>query len=260
MNTHFNNFILLLILLGSICQSALGNDSISDPAKNLKLANEAYSRGAFDSAAYLYETIMKAGFESTAIYYNAGNSYYKMKNIPYSILYFEKAKKLDPEDADNNFNLQMANQQIIDKVEPLPEFIITKWWKQLISSSPADSWGTWFLVFIYYSMAMLTFFVFSPSSFWKRVLFSSGIIGIILACFCFTFGSIQKERTSENIEAIVFTPSITTKSSPDENSTNLFVIHEGSKVRIMETVNEWCKISLPDGNIGWMRSEELKQI
>lgn len=240
--------------------SAWSNENTGYYEDLFSQANEFYSKTKYDSSIFLYESIVNAGYESANLYYNLGNAHYKKKNIPAAILYYEKAKKLEPGDGDILFNLQLANQQITDKIEPLPELFLSKWWNEIISSAPADAWGKWVLILSFYAAAMFAFFIFSGQVFFRKIFFWSGIAGIILALFTWSFALKQEKLLTESHEAIVFAPSITTKSSPDEGSTNLFVIHEGTKVKILEKVSNWYKISLADGNIAWMKAEDAMEI
>ena len=250
---------ILLVLISEI-QNSFGNENISHYENLMKQGNEFYAKGNFDSAVVVYQNIINADFESANLYYNLGNAYYKMKNIPSAILFFEKAKKLDQGDNDILFNLQLANQQITDKIEPLPEMFLTKWWNGIISSVSMDSWAKWAIILAFYAMFMFMFFNLSEAAWLKKLYFWTGVAGISLAILSFTFALKHEKLISENAEAIVFSPSVTAKSSPDDNSTNLFVIHEGIKVKILEKVSDWYKISLPDGNIGWMKKEDVKGI
>lgn len=258
-NAFYKIFIVLTSLF-FLFFPASAEDNMEHYERVFARANEFYSAGKFDSALVLYQSIVDAEYESEVLYYNLGNSCYKMKNIPAAILYYEKAKKLKPDDADVFFNLQLANQQITDKIEPLPELFVTRWWKGMISSMSVDGWGKWTLVFFFYSVIMLTLFILSASAGFRKTSFWSGLAGVILSAFSFSIALKQEKLLTKNNEAIVFAPSTTSKSSPDENSTNLFVIHEGTKVKILEKLNEWIKISIADGNIGWIDAGDVREI
>lgn len=259
----FLRFILTVFcngLLFCLAPVAFGNANQGHYEELFTKGNEAYTKNNFDSAIIYYEGIVNAGFESGILYYNLGNSYYKKRNIPAAILYFEKAKKLVPDDSDVLFNLQLANQQITDMIEPLPDFFLNQWWKTIISSASVDAWGRWSIVFAFYSVIMLMFFIFSESAGFRKLFFWSGLTGLIFTVFTLYFAFEQEKNLVENNEAIVFSSTVTTKSSPGDNSTNLFVIHQGTKVKILERVNGWIKIAIPDGNIGWIISEEVREI
>lgn len=240
--------------------SVTGSENAAHYEDLFRQANEFYSKANYDSSILYYESIAGAEYESANLYYNLANACYKKKNIPAAVLYYEKAKKLKPDDGDILFNLQLVNQQITDKIEPLPELFLTKWWNGFISSAPVDSWGKWVIILAFYAAVMFAFFIFSGQVIFRKIFFWSGVAGIILAVISFSFALKQEKLITESHEAIVFAPSITAKSSPDENSTNLFVIHEGAKVKILEKVSDWYKISLADGNIGWIKEENVKEI
>lgn len=252
------NCILLFVLCNF--QQVCANEDFSHYENVLRMGNDAYTKGKYDSAVVLYESIVNAEFESASLYYNLGNAFYKMKRLPDAIWYYEKAKKIEPGDRDISFNLQLANQQIIDKIEPLPELFFTRWWKEIISSASVDAWAKWTLILSFYSFLMFAFFMVSFTVSFRRIFFISGIAGLFMAVLTFSFAFKQEKYYQSENEAIVFSPSVTTKSSPDETSTNIFVIHEGTKVKILEHLNGWSKITLPDGNIGWLKSEEIKAI
>ncbi len=195
-------------------QFSFGNENISHYENLFQHANEYYSKGNYDSAIIMYRNIVNAEYESVSLYYNFGNAYYKMKNIPSAILYFEKAKKLAPDDNDVLFNLQLTNQQITDKIEPLPELFYKKWWNEIISAAAMDSWAKWTIILAIYALLMFVFFVLAESVTFKKIYFWSGIAGIIFAVFSFSFAMKQEKFLIESNEAIVFSSSITAKVRP----------------------------------------------
>lgn len=239
---------------------AEGNENAEHYENLFRMANDAYSRGQYDSALAGYQAILNADFESSSLYFNIGNAFYKTKKIPSAILYYEKARKLQPNDNDVAFNLLLANQQITDKIEPLPELFFIRWWNGVVSSASMDSWARYAIIFCFYTFSMFVFFVFSVSGSFRKLFFWSGIAGVFMAILSFSFALKQESNILGEKEAIVFAPSVTTKSSPDESSTNLFLIHEGTKVKILEKLNDWCKISLLDGNIGWIKEGQIRHI
>ena len=223
-------------------------------------ANEAYANGFYLEAIDLYLKIVDAGYESADLYFNTGNACFKLGDYPSAILYYEKARKLDPNDEDINFNLAVANTRIVDKIEPVPELFFKSWWRSFVDMMNTDSWamvsvGTFILFFI-----LFAFYLLSPVTRIRKAAFFSGIVVLTLAAFTF-FISLHKYRSFQNEkEAIVFTPTITVKSSPNANSVDLFVIHEGSKVSIKDEVGEWCEIRIANGSVGWLPSSAIRKI
>ncbi len=223
-------------------------------------ANEEYNKGLYANAVENYQIIIDAGLESAIIYYNLGNSYFKLDDIPSAILYFEKAKKLNPDDEDLDFNLNVAKTQVLDKIEPIPELFFKSWWRDLVTMFTSDTWTKTSLAFFILFFVLLSFYLLSGYTPIRKLSFYTGLIVFVLSVFTFILAS-QKFALEKNLkEAIVFAPTITVKSSPNQNSVDLFVIHEGSKVRVIDEVGEWYKIRIANGSIGWLPLETVKAI
>lgn len=223
-------------------------------------ANDAYNNEMYTDAIDNYLKIFDAGYESDVLYFNLGNACFKLGDISSAILYYEKAKKLNPNDDDINFNLSVANTKIVDKIEPVPELFFKQWWRSIYNLFDANTWakisvGGFILFFI-----LLAFYLLSKLLIIRKTAFYTGVIILFLTIFTFVIAS-QKYNVSKNQnEAIVFTPTITVKSSPNPNSVDLFVIHEGSKVSIIEQVGNWCEIKIANGSVGWLPAEALRNI
>ena len=223
-------------------------------------ANQEYNKEMYANAVEDYLKVISAGYESGALYYNLGNSYFKLDDIPSAILYYEKAKKLTPDDEDLDFNLNVAKMKVLDKIEPLPELFFKTWWRDLITLFKADSWTKISLSLFILFFVLLSFYLLSGFTLIRKLSFYTGLIVLLISVFTFVFAS-QKFTMEKNLkEAIVFAPTITVKSSPNENSVDLFVIHEGSKVRVIDKVGEWYKIRIANGSIGWLPLETVKAI
>ncbi len=245
-------FLLTLLLVQPVF--AVGTDSL------FYKANEEYNKGLYTNAVEDYQKVIDAGLESATIYYNLGNSYFKLDDIPSAILYFEKAKKLDPDNEDLDFNLNVAKTQVLDKIEPLPELFFKTWWRNLVTMFTSDTWTKTSLTFFILFFVLLSFYLLSGFTPIRKLSFYTGLIVFVLSVFTFILAS-QKFTMEKNLkEAIVFAPTITVKSSPNQNSVDLFVIHEGSKVRVIDEVGEWYKIRIANGSIGWLPLETVKPI
>ena len=198
--------------------------------------------------------------ESAAIYYNLGNAYYKDGQIAPAILNYERALLLSPADGDIRFNLQMAKQRSVDKIEPLGEFFLAKWFHAVQNLASADRWGTIGIVCFLLCLVCLSVFFFSRQRRFKQIGFYSAVVLLAIVVVANVFASNQADEITNRTEAIVFSPTVTVKSSPDQSGTDLFVIHEGTKVSIKSTLGEWSEISLEDGNVGWMPSKDIVKI
>ena len=226
----------------------------------IKEAEVAYTKGDYKSAIDLYEGLLENKGESAAIYYNLGNAYYKDGQIAPTILNYERALLLSPADGDIRFNLQMAKQRSVDKIEPLGEFFLAKWFHAVQNLASADRWGTIGIVCFLLCLVCLSVFFFSRQRRFKQIGFYSAVVLLAIVVVANVFASNQADEITNRTEAIVFSPTVTVKSSPDQSGTDLFVIHEGTKVSIKSTLGEWSEISLEDGNVGWMPSKDIVKI
>jgi hypothetical protein len=228
--------------------------------KNLELANKAYNDGLYDSALVLYQEIAENGLESAFLYYNMGNAYFKNNSLPSAILYYEKARKLAPNDEDILYNLGIANTMIVDKIEKVPELFYKEWWNYFYNMFDANTWASISLVFWIVLLFFVGMFILTQSRTLKKLSFYAGLIFLFLTIATLGLSSQKYYFTKEQKEAIIFTPTITAKSSPTQNAVDLFVVHEGTKIRVLDEVQDWVKIRIPDGSIGWLPSNSIKEI
>ena len=211
-------------------------------------ANEHYTKEEFQKAIDGYNQILMAGIESPEVYFNLANAYYKTKQYTLSILNYERAKLLAPDDEDIEFNLQVANQKVVDSIQDLPGIFIVRWWNALVNSQTTDTWAVISIFSFVVFLTMLGFYFFAKTSEVKRITFWSGCFLIVFTIFSYTFAAKQKSRLVNHTYAIVMQPTVTVKSSPSETGTNLFVVHEGLKVKITDKLGDWVEIRLADGN------------
>jgi tetratricopeptide (TPR) repeat protein len=223
-------------------------------------ANQLYRNGEYRKAVSSYEQIVKNGYENAPLYYNLGNAYFKLQNIPASILNFERAKKLAPTDEDINYNLRLANLRVIDKVEPIPRLFFINWWNTFLNLFSSAGWAVAGIVALWIAVILGAFFLIAGRILIQRISFFIGIIMVLFAVLSF-IGMYQQLHITEGTQyAIVFSQSVAVKSAPDAQSTDLFVLHEGVKVEFLDTVGEWRKVRLADGKIGWLPVEHMQII
>lgn len=226
----------------------------------IKEAETAYTKEDYKKAIQLYESILKSNGESSEIYYNLGNAYYKAEKIAPAILNYERALLLDPGDADIRFNLQMARQKSVDKIEPVGDFFIYRWFDTIQNMGSADSWAQLGIVCFILFIGCLILFFFSKWVHLKKIGFYVGILLLVMVIFANIFGMHQKNELVNRTGAIIFVPTVTIKSSPDTSGTDLFVLHEGTRVSVKSTLGEWSEIVLEDGSVGWIPSKDLEVI
>ena len=224
-------------------------------------ANAAYAEGRWDAAASGYEMISDMGLESAALYCNTGNAYAKSGNVPMAILYYERALKADPSYEDAVYNLALMNSRIQDRIDPVPEFFFTKWLKDISYIMASDAWAVTALVLLGLTLAMFLLFLLAPSVAGRRTGFFTGVVLLVFMCFALGFSVSQKKEYMDADKAIVMRPVVSVKSSPSaEASKDLFILHEGTKVTVLDQVGAWNNISLADGRQGWLPASDMERI
>ena len=224
-------------------------------------ANNAYTEGRWEDAVAGYDMISGMGLESAALYCNTGDAYFKSGNIPMAILNYERALKLDPSYQDAQYNLELLGSMIQDRIDPVPEFILSVWAKNVCRLMDSNAWAVTFLVLLALTMAMALLFVLSPSVAGRRTGFFTGIVLLLMAASSLSFSIWQKNDYMKVDSAIVMRPVSSVKSSPSaESSQDLFVLHEGTKVKVIDQVGAWNNIELADGRQGWIPSSDIELI
>lgn len=222
--------------------------------------DSAYIQGDYKQAIQIYEQILTQG-EAADIYYNLGNSYYKDNQLAKAILNYERALLLQPNNADIQANLEIANAKTVDKVQSIPDVFFIAWGKTIVQSQSADTWGKWGIALFLLSLISWAIFLFIKQVSWKKVGFYTGVVTLILVIICQIFAMEQKKALLQRDQAIVLSPSITVRSTPSESGTKLFILHEGHKIRIKDdTMADWKEICLEDGKVGWIPASSIEII
>ena len=221
-------------------------------------ANAAYNMGNYDSAKIIYEKILATDMESVPLYYNLGNAYYKMHEYPMAIWCYEKALKLDPSNEEVQTNLAIANHAIVDKIEPVPQSFIVKGWRNARASLSGDGWAWCSIVFFALLLVSLFLFLRSRKVGLRKLGFFTGLVFLLAFALSVVFAAQLKQASTTQDQAILMTPTVTVKSSPNEASVDLFVLHEGTKVSVLDTANGWCKIKIANGSVGWLEADNIR--
>ncbi|HXH17902.1 MAG TPA: tetratricopeptide repeat protein [Chitinophagales bacterium] len=223
-------------------------------------ANQLYKEKNYESAIVLYDSIVKSGYSSAELFFNLGNAHYKLGHLAPAILNYERAKKLAPSDEDIDFNLRIANLRVVDRVEPLPELFFVRWVKNIVIRHSSDGWAKLALLLLWAAFLCAMLFLFASNILLKRTGVFAAILALLLAlASAFTaYSQYNYQRTRD--AAIVGVKNVYIKSAPDPQSTDLFMLREGVKVKLLEAEGEWQKIQLVDGKVGWMRKEGLEVI
>lgn len=222
--------------------------------------DSAYIRNDFASAIQIYESLLRKG-DAADVYYNLGNSYYKVNEIAKAILNYERALLLQPGNGDIRANLEIARGKTVDKVEAVPEVFFVTWTKALINSMSVDAWAVCGVVSFLLLIVSLYFFIFSKQVVLKKVGFITGTVFLIVVVMANVFAFKQKEELLHRDSAIIMNPSVTVRSTPSENGTSLFILHEGHKVDIKDSsMKDWKEIRLEDGKVGWVPVSSIEII
>jgi tetratricopeptide (TPR) repeat protein len=226
----------------------------------LKKGNDQYAKGLYKDAIATYQKIVDDGHQSALVYYNLGNAYFKNEDVPSALLYYEKAHKLSPGDEDINYNIQFANQKTTDKVDAGTEFFITKWWHSFILGFSLTTLAVITVLLFISGSALLIVYRFTNSVGIKKLSFYLALV-LLLSGFASMFIADRQEQYFDaHHGAIIFSTSVNVKSGPAPNSKNLFLIHEGTKVQILENNNGSMKIRLANGSEGWINASDAKEI
>ena len=222
-------------------------------------ANAAYNAGNYDSAKELYEKILTLDMESVPLYFNMGNTYYKMHDYPMAIYCYEKALKLDPSNEDVQINLAIANRAIVDKIEPMPQSFIVRWWQNTRVWFSGDQWA--WLSIVVFALLLVSLFLFLRARKLgvRKLGFFTGLVFLLVFALSVVFAFQLKQSSLTQDQAIIMTPTVNVKSSPNEASVDLFVLHEGTKVDVLETESGWNKIRIANGSVGWLSEESMRR-
>lgn len=238
---------------------ASARDSYADSL--WRQATEAYSAGLWEESAAAYEDIAASGLESAALYCNTGNAYFKSGDAPRAILWYERALKLDPSFSDARYNLEIASHRIQDRIDPVPEFILAQWMRKVCWMIDSDAWASVALAFFAVCAGMVLLFLLGASPAARKTGFFTAVAAFVLFGSALSFSLWQRADYMKADSAIVMRPVSSVKSSPAQGTaTDLFVLHEGTKVTILDEVGEWRNISLADGRQGWMPAEDMEII
>lgn len=241
------------ILFSLVCLTA--------SAQTKSQADELYKKEKYEQAAVAYEKILKKEGVAAAVYYNLGNCYYKMDEIPRAVLNYERALLLSPGDEDIRANLVLARSKTIDKTTLASEMFFVTWWRAVVNSMSVQAWTTLAIAAFVLMLVGILLYCFVSTIAVRKV----GVYGAFVMLFLVFISNIaaysQNELIQNRMTAIVMSPAVTVKSSPSINSTDLFVIHEGTKVEILDNqMKGWREVKFEEGKQGWVPREAIEEI
>lgn len=228
--------------------------------KRFTIGVELYTSGKYQEALNEWIDIYNAGYSSASLYYNIGNAYFKLNNIPGAVLFYEKARLLKPGDSNINYNLGIARSLVVDKFEAIPDLFFVRWYDFVALLNNSNTWSLISIIAFILSLILLSVYLYTSKYRLKIIGFWTAIILFVISLLALTLAARNKTLVFDNREAIIFTPVVNGKSSPDNSGNDLFVLHEGSKVSIEDEVGDWYEIKLSDGNKGWVPADCLRTI
>lgn len=223
-------------------------------------ANDSYADGNYDDAIEAYENIIMSGQESAALYYNLGNAYYRKGNLASAILNYERSLKLEPYNADAIHNLEFARSRTVDKIDNAGEMLLSRWWSDCRNVASSDTWAYAGVGLFVFMLVSLSAYLFSNPLWLRKTGFSLSVISLFFCIVTLVFSYQQKQNIVSAEEAIVFAPTVTVKSTPDNSGADLFILHEGTKVKVGNSVGGWVEITMQDGNSGWLPAKAVEII
>ena len=244
--------VIILLLLLSQQLFSQGKDELFEKG------NEHYKLANYSEAISSYQEIEALGFISSELYYNLGNCYYKLNQVAPAIYNYEKALLINPLNEDAQSNLVFAKRLTIDAIEELPKTIFQKLDTSLVKKLSYNEWATVAVVFSVLGTVLFLLFYFSYTPSKKRLFFVTSIISFLVLFITSFFTVKEYSYVNTTVEAIIFSKNTDVKNAPTFNSEKVFTLHEGTKVRVLDTVDNWKKIRIADGKIGWIIADEIK--
>ena len=258
MKKIFALLLLMVPVLGMAQESEGMMSLVADSTKidaipTLAEADSAYIQGDYLTAISMYEWIVQNQGVNATLYMNLGNCWLKRDEVAKAILNYERAYLIDPSDPDIRFNLELARTKTVDKVSPVNQLFITVWFKKLLAVLDVNGWAVLTVILFALTILLVGVLLFSKKSGIRKISFSFSVIFLLLSILSFIFATTQMGNLKERDTAIIMSPSVTVKSTPSSGGTDLFIIHEGRKVKILDSsMKEWVEIRLEDGNTGWV--------
>ena len=239
--------VMLIAFLGNAQNEALFNR-----------ATETYNNGDYQKAIDYYSEILDNGEHSAELYFNLGNANYKLNQIAPSIYNYEKALLLSPNDKEIKNNLTYARNMTLDAIEVMPETGLSRIYKAITGIMTFDQWSYTAVLFMFLFVLLYIAFYYFKYATKKRIAFISSIVSLFISVMAVVFAFVQYNDFKADQPAIVFDSEVQIKAEPNKRSEPIFVLHEGTKVNVLDELNEWKKIKIVDGKTGWVSSESIK--
>jgi tetratricopeptide (TPR) repeat protein len=251
MKTRKNNRFAMLLFMLLVSMASVAQDKA--------VADSAYAKEDYQTAISIYESLLSDNV-SPELYYNLGNAYYRLDDMPHAILNYERALLLSPGDSDIRFNLQMARNKTIDKIIPESEMFFVTWYKSLVNIMGVDGWAILAIIMFALAAILILLYVFTDVVIIRKIGFFGASLSLIIFVVANVFAYQQGNKVASYNGAIIMSTA-NVKSTPAENGTDLFVLHEGTRVDITDdSMNDWKEVRIADGKEGWIETKKLELI
>ncbi len=244
-------FLLALFGTTSLFPKSAAIDNLIDQGNNF------YQQKQYDKAISAYQNILDQGYEGVSVYYNLGNSFYRENKIGYAIFYYEKALRLSPGDEDVIHNLLIANSKTVDKIDTVPPFFLYQWWDDLLAVFTITGWKNFAYIFYWIFLLSVGTYFFVRRTRFQKYTFYSAALSLLVLVFAVSILVIKFQSEFSTKSGIIVGTIVDVKLSPDPNANDAFIIHEGLKVKVEDKVDNWYKIKLIDGKVGWLPQNEV---
>jgi tetratricopeptide (TPR) repeat protein len=234
--------------------------SSNNPDELWQMANTAYNAGNYAQAEECYTRIVEQGLHSAALYYNLANAHFKQDELGKAMLYYNRALRLRPNDEDIRHNLEYAEQSTKDSIEEIPEFFLKTWIKSLRGALSCTAWSILSLLMLVAALVCGLLYLLAQRLSLRKTGFYLMAVTALLFVVTTAFAWSERNMLVERSEAIIMNSAVSIKSSPDRSATELFVLHEGTKVTIGETIDGWAEVRIADGRKGWIEQERIERI
>lgn len=223
-------------------------------------ANTAYINGDFHRAAEIYERILGRGLSSVKLYYNLANAYFKEGRTGKAILFYRRALRLAPGNDDIRYNLSVAEARTKDNIERIPEFFLVEWVRGVRNAMSCTAWSVLSLAALAFALALFLVYLLAPRLQLRKAGFYGTMAAVLVFMLTTWFAAGERREMLDRSQAVVMSASTAVKSSPDKSATDLFLLHEGTIVRITDRLHDWCEITIADGKKGWMECKNMEII
>ena len=252
--------LIMALLLACAALPGAGKERPGRADELWNMANTAYSNGNFRAAIQMYDSIVTLGMVSPKLYYNMGNAYFKEDKLGMAILCYNRSLRLDPADSDTRHNLAVATSRIKDSIEAVPEFFLKTWVRSVRLCLGSNGWAVLSLIFFALLLAGLMLYLLPRNLTKRKAGFGIAALSLLLFVVSVSFAAAAKREAEKSSQAVVMSSAAPVKSSPDNSSMDIFILHEGTVVKVHNTLNDWREISIADGKKGWISAKSIETI